>query len=318
MQTPAAFFSVPLLVAALLPLAGCAHGQATQPRAMRSLPAARRGFVTVLRVRKKTPAPVPEPPAGFQLIRYRTSLGDFPAYVTVPPPGGGRHPAIIWLAGGFSNSIGDDPWAPATPDNDQSARAFPRAGLVTMYPSLRGGNGNPGYIECLYGEVDDVLAAAHYLATRPDVDPARIYLGGHSTGGTLALLVAESTSGFRAVFAFGAAPGVSDYGAENLPFDANDRKELELRAPVLYSGTIESPTFVFEGVRPPSNVEALRAWCPLCTNPRVHFYEVPGFDHFSELAPVTPVVAAEIARDTGAAPHFSFITVSPKIVPMPR
>ncbi len=33
-----------------------------------------------------------------------------------------------------------------------------------MYPSLRGGNKNPGYIETFLGEVDDVIAAARYLA----------------------------------------------------------------------------------------------------------------------------------------------------------
>ncbi len=311
--------SIPLLVTlALLTLTGCTYGQAIQLRDMRSLPNARRGFVTTLLVKKKTSDPVPQPPAGFQLIRYHTALGDFPAYVTVAPPGGGKRPAIIWLAGGFSNSIGNDPWAPAKPDNDQSARAFPQVGIVTMYPSLRGGNGNPGYNECLYGEVDDVLAAVQYLIARPDVDPRRIYLGGHSTGGTLALLVAECTSGFRAVFAFGPAPGVAEYGAENLPFDYHNKKELELRAPILYMGTIESPTFVFEGTEEPSNIEALREMCLLCTNPKVHFYEVSGLNHFSELAPVTPVVAAEIAHDRGAAPSFSFITGSPKIAPMSR
>lgn len=311
--------SVPYLaIALLLPLAGCAYGQAVRPGAVRSLPDARRGFVTTLLVKRKTPDPVPQPPAGFQLVRYRAPLGDFPAYVTVPPPGGGRHPALVWLAGGFSNSIGDDPWAPAKPDNDQSARAFPQAGIVTMYPSLRGGNGNAGYLEGLYGEVDDVVAAARYLAARPDVDPRRIYLGGHSTGGTLALLVAESDSGFRAVFAFGPVAGVGEYGADSLPFDYHNQKELFLRAPVLYLGAIESPTFVFEGTEEPGNIEPLRKMCSLCANPKVHFYEAPGLNHFSELAPVTPVVAAGIVRDTGAAPHFSFITDRPKIVPSAR
>jgi len=321
---PAVFGGHLLLLFSLLITAGCSYAQ-TPPRpqapalqGMRNLPEARRGFVTALTVNKKDTAPVPQPPAGFELVHYRAPLGDFPAYVTAPPPGGGRHPAILWLAGGFSNSIGDTPWAPATPDNDQSVRAFARAGIITMYPSLRGGNGNSGYNECFYGEVDDVLAAGRYLASRPDVDPAHVYLGGHSTGATLALLAAESSSGFRAVFAFGAVPTVTSYGAENLPFSPASRKEVYLRSPALYQGSIETPTYLFEGAEAPGNVDVLRRMCLLCTNPKLHFYEVPGANHFSELAPVTPLVAAQIARDQGAVPQFSFLSSSPKIVPMAR
>ena len=76
-----------------------------------------------------------------------------------------------------------------------------------MYPSLRGGNNNPGHMESFFGEVDDVLAARALLAKLPYVDPERIYLGGHSTGGTLALLVAECSGAFRGVFAFGPVYG---------------------------------------------------------------------------------------------------------------
>jgi dienelactone hydrolase len=63
-----------------------------------------------------------------------------------------------------------------------------------MQPALRGSNGNPGRNECLF---DVVIAAARFLRERPDVDPTGVYLGGHSTGGTLALLAAESTDLFR-------------------------------------------------------------------------------------------------------------------------
>lgn len=54
-----------------------------------------------------------------------------------------------------------------------------------MFPSLRGGNDNPGVKEGFLAEVDDVLAAADFLGKQNYVDPGRIYLGGHSTGGTL-------------------------------------------------------------------------------------------------------------------------------------
>jgi len=310
-----------LLGFALLLLTGCAPATPALSRAQllrlshaKSLAEARHGFQTHLLAHKKTPAPVLPPPPGFQLIHYAAPLGSFPAYLADPPPSPSKRPALVWIAGGFENSIDDTPWAAATPDNDQSARAFRQAGIMTLYPSLRGGNNNPGYREGLYGEVDDVIAAAKYLASRPDVDPKRIYLGGHSTGGTLALLVAESTSGFRAVFAFGPVSSVGLYGPENLPFEYHDRQELLLRAPVLFLQTITTPTYVFEGTEQ-GNIESLRKMASLCTNPRVQFFELPGLSHFSALAPITPVIAAQVAQDTGPTPQFSFTQSSPQIRP---
>jgi pimeloyl-ACP methyl ester carboxylesterase len=284
----------------------------------KSLPTARTGFVTDLVVRQKNTDPVPDPPTGYRLVHYMTSLGSFPAYITVPPTPTKRYPAIIWLAGGFSNSIGDTPWAPATPDNDQSASAFSRAGIVTMYPSLRGGNNNPGYIEDDYGEVDDALAAERYVATLPFVDPHRIYLGGHSTGGTLAMLAAESAGSFRAVFAFGPMSSFSLYDHRDLTFNQHNLRENTLRSPIFFMNAITSPTFVFEGQLKPGNLWPLERMSTRCHNPRVLFFEVPGETHFSDLAPVTPVIAREILADTGPAPNFSFVSAQPQVVAAPR
>lgn len=150
--------------------------------ATQTLSQARAGFQTVV-VRSDGPAGPPDvpPPELFTLTSYASPVGQLAAYVTPDPGDGQRHPAIIWITGGDCNSIGDI-WSPQDPYNDQSASAFREHGLVMMYPSLRGGNENPGQREGFYGEVDDVLAAADYLAQLPYVDSARIYLGGHSTG----------------------------------------------------------------------------------------------------------------------------------------
>ena len=270
-----------------------------------TLTEARRGFATRLLKKEKTRLSVVSPPPGFELVHYKAPLGRFPAYVAVPANHHGRHPAIVWIAGGFSNSIGDTPWTSASPDNDQSARAFPQAGVLTLYPSLRGGNNNPGFKEGFYGEVSDVIAAARYLAARPDVDPKRIYLGGHSTGGTLALLTAESTGLFRAVFAFGPVAQIEGYGGEKLPFDVTDRRETALRSPILYLNAIASPTFVFEGAESPGNIDAVQAMYARSKNPRVHFYQLPGLNHFSALAPTTPKIARNILRDKANKPVFA-------------
>ena len=61
---------------------------------------------------------------------------------------------------------------------------------------------------------DAERSMADYLAGQPYVDPERVYLGGHSTGGTLVMLVAASSDRSRAMFSFGPVEDVSGYGSE--------------------------------------------------------------------------------------------------------
>jgi acetyl esterase/lipase len=291
-------------------LAGNGHGaDPVEPGAAKSksLLEARRGFATTLVRKVAFQEPVLQPPADvFRCVEYPSPGGHLAAYVSPPPKDGKKHPAIIWLFGGFSNSIGETAWKPASRENDQSARAFREAGIVVMYPSLRGGNNNPGFMEGFYGEVDDVLAAVDYLEKLDYVDPKRVYLGGHSTGGTLALLVAESTRRLRAVFAFGPVADVAVYGPDHLPFDVLNRREVNLRAPGRWLDAIEVPVFVFEGTARPSNIQQLTAMSRTCSNLMVHFHPVTGATHFSILAPVTGVIAAKILSDDGPAPNLVF------------
>lgn len=272
-----------------------------------SLTEARHNFKTVLvrKVAQHEPVP-PPPPELFRTVQYESPIGKMAAYVSQPAKDGKRHPAIVWIFGGIGNDIGDTAWQDQTADNDQSASAFWKAGIVTMYPSFRGGNDNPGYNESFYGEVDDVLAAADYLAKQDFVDPNRIYLGGHSTGGTLALLTAESASPgrFRAVFSFGPAADVAGYGASDLNFDLTNDKEFDLRAPQLWLDSIHNPTFVFEGTR--GNIKSLMEMQRSSKNPAIHFYPLFMHTHFSTLAPMTRLLAAKILADNGAATNIAF------------
>lgn len=258
----------------------------------------RKGFTTKLDSQQNAGVAVPTPPGGvFDLSRYPAPLGELPAYVSHASADGKKRPAILWIVGGFSNSISEIAWTPGTKENDQSASAFREAGVLMMYPSLRGGNQNPGFIEDFYGEVDDVLAARDWLAKQPGVDPERIYLGGHSTGGTLALLIAECSGKFRAVFAFGPAANVRSYGADSLFYDLSNPKETELRAPVRWLEGVASPTFVFEGVKSPSNLAALNSLMKANRNKNVHFYPLPNATHFSGLQAMSRLIAQKILRD---------------------
>ena len=176
-----------------------------------------------------------------------------------------------------------------------------------VYPSLRGGNKNPGAHESFYGEVNDILSALDYLKEQDYVDPKRLYLGGHSTGGTLALLVAESSDQFRSIFSFGPVHDVRAYGAYQLVFDISKGKESELRAPVKWLHAISKPTFVFEGTDEPSNIAAVNILRKASTNPLIHFYSIHGKNHFSALAPITKVIAGKILLDDGPSSNIQFM-----------
>ncbi len=269
---------------------------AAAPSAAESLADARRGYDAGVVARSETNDAPPMPPAGtFSLIRYPAPPGELAAYLTPPPKGSAKHPAVVWVTGGDSAAIGDV-WTEQDPKNDQSA-AFRKAGIVLMVISLRGGNDNPGEREGLYGEVDDVKAAATYLAQQPYVDPARIYLGGHSTGASLVLLTQAATTQFRAAFAFGPiATPVRNYMAA-MGVQVRSQEDLDRRAPVRFLDAIAKLTFIIEGED--GNAKAFAAMRAATTNPNVRFHLVPRANHFTVLGPVSTMIAKQIRNDTG-------------------
>jgi Fe-S cluster assembly iron-binding protein IscA/alpha/beta superfamily hydrolase len=273
-----------------------------------SLADARKGFKSALRPRPKTPAgtPAPKPPADlFQVVRYDAPLGKNAAYLSPDPKDGKKHPAIVWITGGDCNSIDAGCWRDGGAANDQSASAYRTAGVVMMFPSLRGGNDSPGAKEGFLGEVDDVLAAAAFLKAQTFVDPARVYLGGHSTGGTLALLTAECSDAFRAAFSFGPTDDVLGYGLSANPFVLTDPKELRLRSPGQWLHAVRGPTFVIEGSKS-DNAEPLRTMKAATRNANLAFFLVDGANHFDVLAPANRVIAVKVAKDTGPTCDLTF------------
>ncbi|MCY1081308.1 alpha/beta hydrolase family protein [Archangium lansingense] len=263
---------------------------------------ARRAFQTQLKDAPTDHEPAPPPPPGvFEKVMYPAPLGNNVAYVT-PVREGPRRSAVLWIQGGFNWGIDASAWEARPRSNDQSARAFREAGLVMMMPALRGCSGNPGSREYFLGEVDDVLAALEFLARRPDVDPERIYLGGHSTGGTMALLAAASGPRVRGVFAFGPV-AVSYYGETGTALDRAEGKELAIRSPVVFMEYIRVPTLILEGEK--GNTFAFDELREASKDAPVRFVAVPGGTHFNILAPLTELLAQRIARNNPAEPPTS-------------
>ncbi|MBI3861079.1 MAG: prolyl oligopeptidase family serine peptidase [Planctomycetia bacterium] len=262
-----------------------------------SLNEARKGFQTTLVADEFAREKVPDPPPDlFRIVHYDAAAGKLAAYLSLDPNDGEKHPAIIWIISSETNSI-YDVWHDAPASNDQTASAYRKAGIVMMFPSLRGGNDNPGAREALMGEVDDVVAAADFLARQDFVDAGRIYLGGHSFGGTLVLLVAESSDRFRAVFSIGPIANVAGYRPKYLPFDTTLPGEIELRSPGRWLASIKTPAFVIEGSK--GNTSSVEAMAASSTNPQAHFVKVRGANHYTVLEPANRVLAEKILKDDG-------------------
>lgn len=240
-----------------------------------------------------------KPPANsnLQVVSYPGSLGQMSGYLTKDPGDGKKYPAIVWISGG-DTALGDF-WSPQPRDSDQSAAAFREAGVAVFYPAVRGLNGNPGQIEGFYGELDDLVAATKWLKQQPWVDPERVYLGGHSSGGTMVLLAAEYAAEWKGVFSFGPVHDPRGYGPRlwgALPYDSLDEAASRLRAPIHWLPSITIPTLVIEGERQ-GNVGSLDLIRTTSTNPLVHVALGRDCTHFSILRPASEKIADAIAND---------------------
>jgi dienelactone hydrolase len=238
---------------------------------------ARSGFKTKLV--RRGPAPqrgeVLHPPPGAQQVTVHS--GDLPltAWVGPVPAGGGKSPAVLFLHGGFA--LGQDDWDQARPYRD--------AGFVVMELALRGENGQPGSYSMFYDELDDVLAAADYLAEQPYVDTGHMYVAGHSVGGTLTLLAALASPRFQAAASFSGSCDQIAWSrgqADLVPFDPKDTTEFRMRSPIAYATGFRCPVRIYYGSRESlfSGMSQETAKLAKGANLDVEAVSVPG-DHLS-------------------------------------
>src|SRR5262249_39969012 len=96
----------------------------------------------------------------------------------------------------------------------------------------------------------DVLAAAEVLRAQPNVDPARLYLAGHSVGGTLTMLAAMSMPLFRAAAAFSGNPDARAFFHRfpgDVRFDTADPREFDMRSAACFAQSFKCPMLLLHG-----------------------------------------------------------------------
>jgi dipeptidyl aminopeptidase/acylaminoacyl peptidase len=233
------------------------------------------------------PAPQPwkplQPPPGVQKIEYHSGQLPLTAWINPPLQGDPRKlPAVLFLHGGFAFDRED--WDMTRPYRD--------AGYVVMTPILRGENGQPGSFTLYYDEVDDVLAAAEHLAKLPYVDSTRIYLAGHSAGGTLTMLAALASKRFKAAASFSGSPNQVTHAQGNpdlVPFDQTDAREFLLRSPVAYATSFKCSMRLYYGTQEPQLAEETQRTATLAQtrNLDVMAVQVPG-NHFTAVTQAIP------------------------------
>jgi dienelactone hydrolase len=94
----------------------------------------------------------------------------------------------LWSDRGFPAVIYVHDGTTLSEDEMTHAETFRDAGFWVVLPTFRGENGNLGTHELLFGELDDLVAAAHFTRALPEIDTTRLAIFGHGTGGMLSAL----------------------------------------------------------------------------------------------------------------------------------
>jgi len=217
-------------------------------------------------------------PAGVKEIDYVSGQLHLKAWVSALPDNDKKMPAIVFLHGGFSFSADD--WI--------AAQGFVTAGYVLLMPRLRGENGGEGNFEMFGGEVDDAIAAGKYLASLPQIDAQRIYLAGHSVGGSLAMLTSQMPSPYKAVAAYSGFARLPLWLAhyKNIaPFNVDLADEQKIRDPYRYAGSVKVPLYVFTESSNTPAIPVNAEFCKTVAKYSVCKHEVITGSHESMIAP---------------------------------
>ncbi|MDX2261441.1 MAG: alpha/beta fold hydrolase [Gemmatimonadales bacterium] len=121
--------------------------------------------------------------------------------LTLPIARRGRMPAVITITGSGQQDRDESlPIVPGFRLFRQVADTLARHGIAVLRLDDRGVGGSGGEINGTSADfADDIRAAVAFLRTRPEIDPARIALVGHSEGGMIAPMIAATDRRLAAI-----------------------------------------------------------------------------------------------------------------------
>jgi hypothetical protein len=141
--------------------------------------------------RKRPQEPKPPFPYQEEMVTFENAAAHakFAGTLTSPRPPG-RHPAVLLISGSGQQDR-DEALAGHRPFL-VIADYLTRHGVAVLRVDDRGVGGSTGDVAKATSEdfAGDAMAAVAYLKTRPNIDPRRIGLVGHSEGGLIAPMVA--------------------------------------------------------------------------------------------------------------------------------
>jgi len=236
----------------------------------------------------------------YEKISYRSGVDGMtiPAYVFSPlrSRGAKAHAALVWVHGGVHGNW-DQNYLPFIIEATQR-------GYVVIAPEYRGstGYGEAHHRAIDYGgkEVDDVVSAFDYLATRTEVDTTRIAMMGWSHGGHITSLTLMRNAPRRFVAGVAIVPTTNlifrlsykgpgyqrsfstQEGIQGLPFEKRD--EYIRRSPQYWVDSLVRPLLVHvatndtdaDFVESQPFIDALNARKPGLSETKVYVDPTPG------------------------------------------
>jgi hypothetical protein len=223
-------------------------------------------------------------PDSFHNEEVTVGQGDWRLPGTLSIPNGkGRVPAVVLVHGSGPNDR-DETIGPNKPFRDLAEGLASRGIAVLRYEKRT--KQSPGRVMALMKDftvqqetIEDALAAAELLRTRPEVDPARVFVLGHSLGGYLMPRMARQDAKLAGLISLaGTTRPLEDCVVEQLDYIASLRSEIPAEEKRRMDQMKETASRV-KALKPGDDVSGQQS---LFSAPTSYWLDLKGYDPAAE------------------------------------